>query len=210
MEKICVIFGAGEVYTPTRRFDGALVIAADGGYAAAVREGFAPDAVIGDFDSGDMPEDSPAYVVKLDRNKDDTDMLAAVRLGLRRGCRTFVLYGGTGGRPDHTFANYAVLRFLNDYDARGYLIDRDTVATVMTEDKLVLPKTACGTVSVFPFGGTAEGIAYKNLKFTPEGDKLDPYYPLGVSNYTNGGAEISVKHGSLLVFFPREKTDKTK
>lgn len=37
--------------------------------------------------------------------KDDTDTLAAVKLGLERECTDFWIYGGTGGkRLDHTLA----------------------------------------------------------------------------------------------------------
>ncbi len=206
MEKLCIIFGAGETYPPRKTFGkDDLIIAADGGYDAATKLGLEPDAVIGDFDSGDEPK-TAAYVVKLNRDKDDTDTLAAVRLGLRRGYKTFVIYGGVGGRIDHTMANFETLRFLNNYDAAGYLVDRDCIATVITDGKFALPKAARGTVSVFAFGGRAEGVTEKNLKFPLTDATLTPDYPLGVSNSTVDGSapvSISVKHGSLLIFFPR-------
>ena len=207
MEKLCVIFGAGETFTPRKSFSSNdLIIAADGGYAAAVAAGLKPDVVIGDFDSSDAPEGISAHVIKLKREKDDTDMLAAVRLGLRRGCRTFVLYGGVGGRLDHTVANIAVLRFLNNFDAHGYLIDRDSISTVITEEKFVLPKTAQGTVSVFAYGGEASGVTLSSLYYPLDNATLTPEFPIGVSNATipdRPPASVSVKHGSLLVFFPR-------
>ena len=209
MEPICYIFGAGDVFSPRKKVSPEdIVIAADGGYVKAVEAGLEPRAVIGDFDSGEMPENVSAYVVKLNRDKDDTDMIAAVKLGLRRGYKTFVLYGGVGGRLDHTVANFATLRYLNNFDARGFLIDRDSVATVITDGKIVLPKTARGTVSVFGYGGDAEGVSYKNLDYILTDATLTPDFPLGVSNsitltQKTAPAEISVKHGSLLIFFPR-------
>lgn len=205
MDKLCVIFGAGEVHSPRKHFGkDDLIIAADGGYAMAVAAGLEPNVVIGDFDSGQMPHDTAAHVIKLNRDKDDTDMLAAVKLGLRRGYRTFVLYGGTGGRPDHTFANISTLAYLNAYDARGFLVDKDTVATVITDSEVTLPKTAHGTVSVFAYGGTASGVTYKNLSYILDNVELTPDFPLGVSNATTDKpAKISVKHGSLLIYFPR-------
>lgn len=205
MEKLCVIFGAGELYPPRKKFGKSeLIIAADGGYAHAVKLGLEPDVVIGDFDSGNAPENTAAHVIKLNRDKDDTDMLAAVKLGLRRECRTFAIYGGTGGRPDHTMANYSVLAHLTAYGARGFLIDKDSIATVITDGKFVLPKTARGTVSVFAYGGVAEGVTEKNLAYRLDDAELTPDFPLGVSNSTATGiGEISVKHGSLLIFFPR-------
>ena len=44
-------------------------------------------------------------IVRLPAEKDDTDMVAALRLGLARGYRDFRLYGAAGGRIDHTIAN---------------------------------------------------------------------------------------------------------
>ena len=205
MEKLCVIFGAGETYSPRKRFGADdLIIAADGGYKAATEAGLQPSVVIGDFDSSAPPENAGAHIIKLNRDKDDTDMLAAVKFGLRRGYKTFVIYGGTGGRLDHTYANFSTLSFLNAYDARGYLIDKDSVATVITDCKITLPKNIHGTVSVFAYGGNASGVTYKNLSYILENAELTPEFPLGVSNATVGkSAEISVKHGSLLIFFPR-------
>lgn len=204
MEKLCVIFGAGEAFSPRKHFGkDDLIIAADGGYAAATAAGLDPNVVIGDFDSGCVPE-TAAHVIKLNRDKDDTDMLAAVKLGLRRGYKTFVLYGGTGGRPDHTFANIATLAYLNAYDARGFLVDKSAVATVIADGDITLPKTAHGTVSVFAYGGAASGVTYKNLSYILNDVELTPDFPLGVSNATTDKpAKISVKHGSLLIYFPR-------
>ncbi len=204
MEKLCVIFGAGEVHSPRKHFGkDDLIIAADGGYAAAVAAGLEPNVVIGDFDSGTAPA-AAAHVIKLSRDKDDTDMLAAVKLGLRRGYKTFVLYGGTGGRPDHTYANISTLAYLNAYDARGFLVDKDAVATIITDSDITLPKSAHGTVSVFAYGGAASGVTYKNLSYILNDVELTPDFPLGVSNATTDKpAKISVKHGSLLIYFPR-------
>ncbi len=221
MEKLCVIFGAGDTFSPRTKFGrNDLIVAADGGYRTAAEYGVEPNVVIGDFDSSAMPENTPAHVIKLNRDKDDTDTLAAVKLGLRRGYRSFVIYGGVGGRLDHTVANITTLAYLNAFDARGYLIDRDSVATVITDGKFFIPKSARGTVSVFAYGGTACGVTLKNLSYTLDNAELTPDFPIGVSNAVGdingeisgkvlefGGssdrAEVSVKHGSLLIFFPR-------
>ncbi len=205
MEKLCVIFGAGERFAPRRKITpNDLVIAADGGYEFAMSLGIEPNVVIGDFDSCAVPQNTAAHVVKLNRDKDDTDMMAAVKLGLRREYRTFVIYGGTGGRLDHTAANFAALAYLNAYGAHGYLIDGTGIVTVITDEKFTLPKNSSGTVSVFAYGGAASGVTLEKLKFGLKDYELMPDCPIGVSNETTGiGASVSVKHGSLLIFFPR-------
>lgn len=206
MEKLCVIFGAGEYVPPQRKFGkDDLIVAADGGYNAAKAAGYEPHVVIGDFDSGEMPQNTGAIIIKLNRDKDETDTFAAVRTGLRRGYKTFVIYGGTGGRLDHTVANIATLAYLNAFDARGFLVDRGSVATVITDGKITVGKSRRGTVSVFAYGGVAEGVSEKNLKFPLDDVILEPNSVLGTSNETiaDKPAEISVKRGSLLVFLPR-------
>lgn len=206
MDGLCVIFGAGATYTPRKNFGkNALIIAADGGYAAATAAGLTPDVVVGDFDSGDEPKVKlSAHVIKLSCDKNDTDMMAAVKLGLRRGYRKFVLYGGVGGRLDHTAANFAALRYMNNFDAQGFLIDENAIATVITESKFALPRAARGTVSVFAYGGIADGVTYTGLTYNLKNATLTPDFPLGVSNATTAEqATIAVKSGSLLIFFPR-------
>ncbi|MCH5160790.1 MAG: thiamine diphosphokinase [Clostridiales bacterium] len=205
-EKLCIIFGAGEVYAPKIKPSADdLVIGADGGYMAAKGLGIEPNVVVGDFDSGAQPTEIGAHIIKLNPDKDDTDMIAAVKLGLRRGYTTFVLYGGVGGRLDHTTANFATLSYLNAFGAKGFLIDKDCIATVIADGKFIVPKGRHGTVSVFAYGGEASGVNLKNLTYELDNATLTPHFPLGVSNSTTDGkrGEISVKSGSLLIFFPR-------
>ena len=84
------------------------------------------------------------------------------------------------------------------------MIDKTSVATVITDGKFKLPKDARGTVSVFAFGGEATGVTLKNLAYALDAAGLAPAFPIGVSNATtNAQGEICVKHGSLLIFFPR-------
>ena len=115
--KPCIIFCAAG-------FDGllspipsdALVIAADGGLRHTEGLGLTPGIILGDFDSlGYIPTDSRVYPVE----KDDTDAMLAVRVGLEQGCDFFVFYGAMDGpRLDHTVANFQTLAYLATHDAR--------------------------------------------------------------------------------------------
>ena len=90
----CYIYGAMPCGSTEKLEKGDLLIAADGGYAYL--QGQKPDLVVGDFDSlGYVPEGE--QIIRHPVQKDDTDMLLAVREGLKRGYRKFVLYGGIGG-----------------------------------------------------------------------------------------------------------------
>ena len=202
--KECVIFCAAECDGLARPIGpDALVIAADGGLRHMEKLGIIPDAVLGDFDSlGFCPEGANVFPVE----KDDTDAMLAVRLGLRRGCGEFLLYGSLDGpRLDHTVANFQTLQFLADHGAVGYLIGNTAMVTVVKNGKITFPAGLSGTISVFCMGPDAEGVTERGLFYPLENAALTSGFPLGVSNHFTGEeAEISVKNGSLLVLWERK------
>lgn len=200
----CVIFCAAECDGLARPIGPeSFVIAADGGLRHTEKLGLTPDAVLGDFDSlGFCPEGANMFPVE----KDDTDAMLAVRLGLERGCGEFLLYGSLDGpRLDHTVANFQTLQFLADHGAAGYLIGNTTMVTVVKNGKITFPAGLSGTISVFCMGPDAVGVTEKGLFYGLENGTLSSGFPLGVSNHFTGeAAEISVKNGSLLVLWERK------
>lgn len=206
---VCYIFGAGEAHgTPPHLMPGDCVIAADGGYALATAWGIPVDLVIGDFDSlpGGPPEGIPAVV--LSPVKDDTDMLTALMAGEAQGFRTFHIYGGTGGRLDHTLANIQCLCGLAMRGGRGFLYGRDTIITAIHGGKMAFAAGAQGTVSVFAHTDQATGVYLQGLAYPLTDATLKNDYPLGVSNaFTGQAASISVGVGTLVVIYPASAAD---
>lgn len=182
-----------------------LVIAADGGYKAAVKGGIVPDIVLGDFDSlGFVPD--AANIITLPVEKDDTDTLAAVRIGLKKGYKCFYIYGGLGGRTDHTIANIQTLSFITDNGGRGYLVSGEEVLTVIKNSFIEFSEKAEGTVSVFAYGGVAEGVTVSGLKYNLCNATLDTSFPIGVSNsFIGKKSSITVQNGKLLITFKELK-----
>lgn len=179
------------------------LIAADGGFAHVQALGQKPDAILGDFDSlGYVPENANIFPVE----KDDTDAMLAVRHGIAKGYKEFLLYGTLDGpRLDHTVANFQTLQYLADHGARGYLIGLTQIATVIQAEAVRFPACAEGIVSLFCLGSDARGVTLKGLKYPLENGCLSPGFPLGVSNHFLGNAaEISVAQGSLLMLWDRE------
>ena len=195
----CYIVGAGEFYGSFTPSEGDLVIAADGGYNSLVKRGIRCDLLIGDMDS---LEDIPTGVEILRHRveKDETDMHLAYLEGTRRGFSDFAIYGGVGGRPDHTFANYCLLAYIQNHGGRAKLYDKTSVAYAISNESVRLTATEGKTVSVFAFGSEARGVSVRGLYYTLEGGTLTPDFPLGVSNHTVGkDGEIEVLDGTLLV-----------
>jgi thiamine pyrophosphokinase len=178
------------------------MIAADGGYTALQRLGIRPDLLLGDFDSlTDVPTDVP--IVKLPAEKDDTDVLAALRIGCERGYRQFQIFGGTGGRFDHTIANLQSLLWLAQRGARGTLVASSQCATVIS-GSLTFGPEASGYLSVFAVGGPTT-VTLSGLKYEIADTVLEPGFPRGVSNEFRGvPSQIDITRGFALVVYPVE------
>ena len=202
----CYIFGAGSYFGLIRRpAPEDTVIAADGGWRICREEGIVPDLLLGDFDSLHTVPDF-GHIRRVPVEKDDTDSMLAVRLGLKEGCTEFLLYGSLDGpRLDHTVANFQTLQYLADRGATGYLVGNTTLVTVVKNGKITFPAGKTGTISVFCMGSDATGVTERGLYYKLENGTLTSGFPLGVSNHFTGEkAEIEVKDGSLLVLWERK------
>lgn len=197
----CKIFGAGDRCAAARIspcMQGELILAADGGLQWLDELGRRPDLVLGDFDS--LLTEPPENAVRFPHEKDDTDMGLAVEEGLRRGFREFELYGGTGGRADHTIANYQLLTKLAKQGARGFLIDDHMTATVIADGELCFRAKPSGFVSVFSVDEVSEGVTIEGLYYSLHDGTLTNSFALGVSNeFCGSEAVVRVRKGTLLI-----------
>lgn len=192
--------GAGEYFGGFTADTGDLVIAADGGLDRLRSLGIEPGIIIGDFDSvKTVPKGS--NVVLLPREKDDTDTLAAVRYGLEHGFRLFRIWGGTGGRADHTTANIQTLAFLSKSRARGYLYGDRVIITAVTNGSIAIKNEHGGYVSVFSHSDVSYGVTLSGLRYTLRNAEITNTFPIGVSNQFAGEeAEITVENGTLIIY----------
>lgn len=208
MEKgICYIVGAGEFDYPKiepKKTD--YMIAVDGGYEYVRNMKLRPDMVLGDFDSLSQEPNHP-HIIKLRPEKNDTDMLAALRQGVNMGYEIFYIYGGMGGRISHTIANLQCLVWLADQGIRGYLFHKNMTIMAVKNGCIRFGKEKEGYISVFAFDGDATGVTLRNLKYPLQDAVLTMKYPIGTSNEFLGmESEVSVKDGTLLLVL-EEKGD---
>jgi thiamine pyrophosphokinase len=202
MEQICYIVGASnaeDLYiAPDQKH---FIIAADGGLTYLEKQGISPDLTIGDFDSlGYVPQNGS--ILQHPPEKDDTDMVLAIREGQQRGYNTFVLYGGLGGRLDHTYANLQALCYLANCGAVGYLLGDGTAVTAIKQREIRFGAEENGMLSVFCAGSCARGITLQGFKYPLEHGVFTAEIPLGVSNEFLGiPSRIAVSDGTLLVMW---------
>ena len=199
----CYIVGAGDFNEKTLDItDGDIVIAADGGYEYLDKIGIKPDIYMGDFDSSPKPQTN-ADIEVFKCEKDDTDTLLAVKHGFELGFKSFKIYGGCGGRADHTFSNIQTLAYIVSRGGRAMLFGNSEVYTV-TDSEVSFGGDMKGKISVFSLSDKAEGVSIKGLKYELEDSVLTNLFPLGVSNeFIGKPSEISVKNGLLLIIYYR-------
>lgn len=204
-KETCFIVGAGA-------FDGMriwpeeedLIIAADGGYRYLRELGLQPHVLMGDFDSLEVvPEHH--HILQYSPIKDDTDMAMAVAYAAEKGYRRFLLYGGLGGRIDHTMANLQLLAGMSRRGLEGYLIGEKTIITAVTEERISFSKDCSGMISVFCMGEAAEGVWERGLKYQLTDAVMTCDRTLGVSNEFIGEESwVEVKKNTLHIVWGEE------
>lgn len=208
MDKICYIVGAcgfTEVISPQKND---LVIAADGGYKSLCEKGIRVDCVMGDFDSlGYTPKHNNLVVHPCE--KDDTDTRLACEYGYSLGYRKFLIFGGIGGRLDHTLANMQTLLGLWRMGAEAYLVGEGKIITAIENAKYTFSGKEKGYLSLFPCDGRVKGVTLTGLKYTLSNAELASDRALAVSNeFINQKAVVECNNGALYLLWYEEFCDR--
>ncbi len=207
-EKTCVIF-AGAPVDPRLQPpvpEASLYLCADGGLRLAKALGIDPDWTFGDFDSyGSVPEGTRVSVYPA--GKDDTDTMLAAKYAVEKGCTTVLIYGGLGGRLDHTFANIQLLRWLAEQGVQGILLDHLHWITVQTKGTKTYPKwEGEAYFSLFSLTEKCTDVTLEGVAYPMTGGTFTADFPLGVSNQIVAPtARVHLGTGVLLVVRCREE-----
>ena len=205
----CILVGAGDLTISEIPInDGDLCIAVDGGYEYCCLLDIRPDYVLGDFDSlsskqaeklEERAQKDQTKVIRIPREKDDTDMLAAIKLGLQEGYRSFRLYGGSGGRLEHTLANIQCLLYLKEHDAIGYMMDGTGMILVAKEEAISFRENLEGYLSLFSLGERAT-VSIEHMKYLLDHAELTNSFPIGISNEFIGEMGcVRVHQGAVVI-----------
>lgn len=206
--KRCVIISAGEIhdYVWVKSFlqDGDFYIFCDGGLNHADGLGITPDVIVGDFDSCNADAltqwNDLCEIIRLPREKDDTDTLFAVKFAVEHGYSDFLLLGAMGGRFDHSLGNVSILLYLQKLGKKALLVDDYSVMQIAGSETIYIEDN-CSYFSVLTVAGNVSGVNIKNAKYPLENASLSSDFQLGISNEVLPGkvAEVSVTNGRVLV-----------
>lgn len=198
----CYLVGAGD-FTGERLLSPEkedLVIAVDGGLDSLKKAGIKPCLFVGDSDSAKSECDADICKIELPVAKNYTDMMIAADEAFERGCRVFYVFGGTGGRFDHTLGNIQLVANLTERGCRVYLIGADYYVTAVCNGTITFPESMRGYFSVYAYTEDAKGVTEKNAKYEIEDFSLKNTEPRAISNeFIGKECEISVKEGILLI-----------
>ena len=212
-KKRCVIVGGAaignyrKVRSYLRGYD--YIVYCDSGLKHMERLGAAPSLIIGDWDSHVDPH-LDVETITLPVAKDDTDTVYAMREGMKRGFKDFLLIGSVGERLDHTLVNVYILTALENRGLHGMLVDdyseMELISSWTDEEGTRCPGEA-EVEDRYPFfslvaiEGEARGVTIRNAKFGLEYGSIGPDYQYATSNEVLPGktAKITVEDGRLLL-----------
>ncbi len=204
----CWIFIGGEY--PQKKYlenfnSPSLIIAADSGYMAALKTGYTPDYVVGDFDSMDLSfvkeKIAQERIHQSPRDKDFSDTELALQLAQKLGAKAPLLIGGGGGRMDHMLAivqifnqNYIPAYWISAYE-RIFLI----------EGQAILDEKEGRTISFYPLEMAPTQVHSQGLVW--ELDKVAwKNGEFSLSNrIQNSPVKINSLAGKILAIIPHEE-----
>ena len=199
----CVIIGSGDCSIDILKENinnSDYIICADGGYDYAVEADLIPDLLIGDFDSIKAIPENVAKIT-LPVEKDVTDAVAAFNEGVKQGFTSFVLFGGTGGRFEHTFANISLMANASKQNLSFEIIDEKHIFRAVTNSSIKIERKENQQISVFAYGNKATGVTENYFHYPLQNYTLDPFDgAFGTSNdIVEEFGEISVEDGTLII-----------
>jgi len=206
--KKCVIISGGPLiidsFFKNEAANADFVICADGGARYAKAIGLTADIVIGDFDTLteielQELERAGTEIIRYPSDKDYSDTHIAVLKALELGYLNIDMLAATGGRIDHTLANFMLLALPEGDKARIRVVDEGQFVFVLRKKEELYGKVG-ETLSLFPLGDCVTGIRTTGLRYEVRGGTLKMGMPIGVSNsFTNEKATIEYDTGWLLV-----------
>ncbi|MBT2687988.1 thiamine diphosphokinase [Bacillus sp. ISL-47] len=208
--KINILAGGPEDLLPelSLYIDGGIWIGVDRGVLTLIRNDIQPSLAFGDFDSVTTEEMSliEQKVQELNRfkpEKDETDMELALKWALGQSPERIRLFGATGGRLDHLFANIQLL--INPVLQENYvqieIIDRTNIVYIKPAGEYTIQKNKdFKYISFIPITMEVKDITLKDFKYPLANRSIPIGSTLCISNeLINDYGTFSFTEGILMV-----------
>jgi len=186
------------------RFGPDELVCADGGARYVVDLGLTPQVVFGDMDSLTPEilqrcEEKGSRIIRHPRKKLQTDTQLALEYACQSGPDEIRIYGGLGGRIDHSLANIALLLPSAKKGVITKLVDEWCEIYVITQTTQV-EGVAGQTISLLPLTAMVQDIELEGFEYPLSGATMEIGAPYGISNcLLTGRGVITIGSGCLLV-----------
>jgi len=185
-----------------------IYIAADSGIATAIKLNITPNVLIGDFDSADLPGLKQKYktcedlkIIEYPSEKDDTDLMLAVKYSLENGYKNINIIGGLDGRIDHTLVNLFYLKYIKNHGGTGYITDGHNKISYLANSTVKIQKKF-KYISIIPISPEIRGVTLINFKYPLNGATVRFEEPYTVCNEISNDfeyGEIIISNGEALI-----------
>lgn len=189
--------------------DSNVIIGADRGCEALLKNRVTPNYILGDFDSASLDtisnlEELGAIKIQFKKEKDFTDTESAVSLAIEQGSTEIIILGGTGTRYDHVLGNIGLivkgLRLgvkieIIDENNRIFMIDKDT--KLYGEPGQI--------ISFQAYSEKVEDLNIIGAKYQLKNYDLHLGDSLTVSNeFLDNPIDVKFKNGILMVLYTKD------
>lgn len=187
--RAAIVSGAPATVLDARDFIGSdlFIIGADRGALTLLEHGVVPDLAVGDFDSVTEVEFSrikaeSRSVLPLNPEKDETDTEIALNYAMEQGASEILLYGGLGGRLDHTIANIRLLLRFAKLGATIILVEAGNRLRVLSPGTHQFAHFRHQYLSFFAMEQDVRDLTLTGLKYPLEGATLTQQDTVCTSN----------------------------
>lgn len=180
------------------------IICADGGFNLLPKH-ITPYAIVGDLDSIHTQQ-FPSQVLRCPIEKDYTDGERAIFFAAEQGFKEIVIYGATGGRADHIYANLSLLALAKELKLTASIKTNQEEIYFCSQGKIQFNLPIGTTLSCLPYGeesilDNSQGLYYPYHNLT-----LHRSRSVGISNITTKNTvQFDVLHGAVFVFINFKK-----
>lgn len=169
-----------------------------------------PDYILGDYDSVafgilELYQET-CEVHKFSPQKDDTDTALAIQLAMKQGASEIHIWGATGKRIDHEFANIGLLYQCDQAGVVAYIYDEYNCIRMIHESCEVLRDTIYNKyISIIPYSNEVTGITLTGFVYPLEDATMRLGDGIGISNeFIDKLGYIKLESGSVLLIQSRD------
>ncbi|MDF2536672.1 MAG: thiamine diphosphokinase [Bacillales bacterium] len=176
----------------------------DAGAKFLIENGITPSIAVGDFDSisNDQLKQLNAQIdsiYQLSPEKDQTDLEAALEFVSAQAEDDIIIFGATGGRFDHTYANIMITQMISK-NRKVIIRDRQNEMRILHPGTYSFEESEMKYISFLSISEKVEHVTLIGMKYQLDDTTLFRKESLGVSNeITHHKGYISFEKGICLV-----------